>query len=134
MFVWDDASKEGISEGFVFPCGNCEGALVNVGIGDLIAVFPVCDEPVIEHYVFECPGCKKEVETPDWANGSIRYLKLEGKTRLVRASITQRSDKEIQPILRGFTAEDVECHLGLGGMLPIEDSLHERKLEEIEKE
>lgn len=135
MFLWFDVSEVGFFEGFVFPCSNCRGgALVNVGIEDLYAVRPVYDKLVIEQYVFRCPGCKKEIKTPVWANDSIRYLKLEGKVQPVKASPAQEPDRGFQPVLRGFTAEDIERHLGLGGKLFIEDSLHERKLEEIERE
>jgi len=108
MFIWSDASIEGVFEGFVFPCSNCRGALVNVGIGALRAVCPVPDELVIEQYVFRCPGCKKEMKTPVWANDSIRYLKLEGTTQLFDVSPPQEPDIEFQPLLRGFTAEDIE--------------------------
>jgi len=134
MFLWFDVSEVGFFEGFVFPCSNCRGgALVNVGIVDLKAVHPVYDELVIEQYVFKCPGCKKEMKTPVWANDSIRHLKLEGKVQLVKTNPTQKSDREFQPLLRGFTAENVERHLGFGGMLPIEDSFYE-EIDEIERE
>ncbi len=134
MFLWFGFSKEGFSEGFVFPCSNCKGgALVNVGIGDLEAVYPVYDELVIEQYVFRCPGCEKEMKTPVWANDSIRHLKLEGKIQSVWARFVKRPYREYQPILHGFTTEDIENCFGFGGMLPIEDSLHE-ETDGIERE
>ena len=134
MLLWFDVSESGFFEGFIFPCSNCRGALVNVGIEDLEAVRPIPHEMIIEQYVFKCPGCEKEVKTPLWANGSIGHLKLEGRVRLAKASPVREPDREFQPVLRGFTDEDIENCLGFGGMLPIEDSLHERRLEEIEEE
>ncbi len=136
MFLWFGVSETGffVFEGFVFPCSNCRGgALVNVGIEDLDAVHPVYDELIIEQYVFRCPGCKKEMKTPVWANDSIRHLKLEGKIQPIGARFVKGPYREFQPILHGFTAEDIEGCLGLGGTLLIEESFYE-ETDGIEKE